>query len=180
MNDESSSEGGKRPGGSIFQGEDEHLIIIVDVELARRRLEGKYFPLSIKVANKRLPSLTLTRNSFILIDDNRIPHYMPDIVELQKNYKMLTSDSRFRSQTGLLGDQLVTSFSYFRKAESHFFPQTAGAGRVIDEVYVRQRGYMEDLIYFPMPPGGIEGKVLILRIDAEELEIPADIAFSVN
>jgi len=180
VSDESSSEGGGRPGGSIFQGEDEHLIIVVDVELTRRRLEGKYFPLSIKVANKRLPSLTLTRNSFILIDDNRIPHYMPDIVELRKNYEMLTSDSRFRSQTGLLGDQLVTSFSYYRKAESHFFPQTAGAGRVIDEVYVRHRGYMEDLIYFPMPPGGIKGKVLILRIDAEEMEVPADIAFSVN
>ena len=88
MNDESTSEGGERPGGSIFQGEDEHLIIVVDVELARRRLEGKYFPLSIKVANKRLLSLTLTRNSFILIDANRIPHYMPDIVELQKNYEI--------------------------------------------------------------------------------------------
>lgn len=180
MSDESSSEGRGKPGGFIFQGEDEHLIIVVDVELARRRLEEKYFPLSIKIANKRLPGLTLTRNSFILIDDSRIPHYMPDIVELQKNYEMLASDSRFRSQTGLLGDQLMTSFSYYRKAESRFFPKTAGAGRVIDEVHVRQRGYMEDLVYFPMPPGGIEGKVLILRIDAEELEVPADIAFTVN
>lgn len=180
VSDESSSGGDERHGGSIYQGEDENVIVVVDVELARRRLEEKYFPLSIKIANKRLHSLTLTRNSFILIDDNRIPHYMPDIAELQKNYEMLASDNKFRSQTGLLGDQLVTSFSYYRKAESRFFPQTAGAGRVIDEVYVRQRGYMEDLIYFPMPPGGIEGKVLILRIDAEELEVPADIAFSVN
>jgi hypothetical protein len=180
VRDESSSGGGERQGGSIYQGEDEHLIIVVDVELARRRMEQKYFPLSIKIANKRLPGLTLTRNSFILIDENRIPYYMPGVVELKKNYNMLASDSRFRSQTGLLGDQLVSSFSYYRKAESHFFPQTAGAGRVFDEVYVRQRGYMEDLIYFPMPPGGIEGKVLILRIDAEELEVPADIAFTVS
>jgi len=180
VSDESSTGEGERAGGFIYQGEDENIIVVVDVELTRRRLEEKYFPLSIKVANKRLPSLTLTRNSFILIDESKIPHYMVDIGELQKNYEMLASDSRFRSQTGLLADQVVRSFSYYRKAESNFFPKAAGAARVIDSVYVRQRGYMEDLIYFPMPPGGIQGKVLILRIDAEELELPADIAFSVH
>jgi len=180
VSDESSSDGGESPGGFIYQGEDEKLIVVVDVELTRRRLEEKYFPLSIKIANKRLRSLTLTRDSFILIDENRIPHYMPDIKELQKNYELLNSDDNFRSQTGFLGDQIVRSFSYYRKAESNFFPKTAGAGRVIDEVYVRQRGYMEDLIYFPMPQDGIQGKVLVLRIDAEELEVPADIAFTVN
>lgn len=180
MNDESSSGGGSGYTGSYFQGEDEHIIVAVDVELTRLRLEEKYFPLSVKIANKRLPSLTLTRSSFILIDDKRIPHYMPDIKELQKEYDKLTPDSRYRSQTGLLRDQMPTSFTHYRRADSNFFPDTAGGARVIDEVYVRQRGFMEDVIYFPMPPGGIKGKVLIFRVDAEELEVPADIAFSVN
>ena len=180
VKDESSSGGGDSYAGNYFEGEDEHIIVAVDVALTRLRLEEKYFPLSIKIANKRLPSLTLTRDSFILIDDNRMPHYMPDIKELQKNYELLTPDSKFRSQTGLLRDQMPTSFSYYRKAESNFFPVTAGSARVIDKVYVRQRGFMEDVIYFPMPPGGIKGKVLILRVDAEELEVPADIAFTVN
>jgi hypothetical protein len=180
VKDESSSGDDSSYAGTYFEGEDEHIIVVVDVELTRLRLEEKYFPLSIKIANKRLPSLTLTRDSFILIDDNRMPHYMPDIKELQKNYEKLTPDSKFRSQTGLLRDQMLTSFSYYRKADSNFFPVTAGSARVIDKVYVRQRGFMEDVIYFPMPPGGIKGKVLILRVDAEELEVPADIAFTVN
>jgi hypothetical protein len=180
VNDESSSGGDGNYAGSYFQGEDEHIIVAVDVELTRLRLEEKYFPLSVKVANKRLPSLTLTRNSFIFIDENRIPYYMPDIKELQKNYDKLTPDSKFRSQTGLLRDQMPTSFTYYRRADSNFFPAVAGGGRVINEVYVRQRGFMEDMIYFPMPPDGITGKVVILRVDAEELEVPADIAFSVN
>jgi hypothetical protein len=179
VNDESSSGGGESVR-TFFQGEDEHIIVTVDTELTRLRTEEKYFPLSIKIANKRLPSLTLTRNSFILVDENRAPYYMPDIKELQKNYDKLTPDSRYRSQTGLLRDQMPTSFTYYRRAESNFFPATAGGARVIDEVYVRQRGFMEDVIYFPMPPGGIDGKVLIFRIDAEELEVPADIAFSVH
>jgi len=39
---------------------------------------------------------------------------------------------------------------------------------------------MEDLIYFPMPSGGIEGKILKLRLEAPELEIPFEIRFIVN
>lgn len=179
VNDESSAVGGDTVG-TFFQGEDEHIIVSVDTELARLRTEEMFFPLSIKIANKRLRSLTLTRESFILIDASRTPYYMPDIKELQKNYDKLTPDSRYRSQTGLLRDQMPTSFTHYRRADSNFFPNTAGGARVIDEVYVRQRGFMEDVIYFPMPPDGIDGKVLIFRIDAEELEVPADIAFSVH
>lgn len=68
-----------------------------------------------------LESLTLDRDSLILIDQNDDIYYMPDILELQRYYDKLVADHKFKIQTGLIGDQMLTSFSYYRKAESNFF-----------------------------------------------------------
>ena len=67
-----------------------------------------------------------------------------------------------------------------RRKSENYFPQTQGATKIIDWVYVQKKGYMEDLIYFPMPSGGIKGKILKLRLEAPELEIPLEIRFIVN
>jgi hypothetical protein len=74
----------------------------------------------------------------------------------------------------------MTGFSYFRKAEGRLFPQTQGGGRTVDSIYVQTKGYMEDLVYFPMPAGGIRGKILKLRLDVYELGKPLDVAFRVD
>lgn len=160
--------------------ENKDLAVIVDTELARRRKDEDYFPLGIKIANKSMESLIVDRESLILVDQDGKVYYMPDILELQKNYDLLASDHKFKSQTGLIGDQMLTGFSYFRQALSNFFPETQGAGKVIDRVYMQKKGYMEDLIYFPMPPGGIEGKILVLRLDAPQLEVPFEVHFPVE
>jgi len=177
---ENSQEPTKRLGSSSFIRENRDLAIVVDVELTRRRLDEHYFPLGIKIANKNLETLTLDRDSLILVDEHDDIYYMPEVVELQAYYNKLAPDHKFKSQTGLMVDQLLTSFSYFMKAESNFFPQTQGAGRIIEMVYIRKKSYMEDLIYFPMPPGGIKGKLLRLRLETPQLEIPYEIAFIVD
>ena len=163
-----------------YKRETRELIMIADTELARRRVNEKYFPLGIKIANKRLDGFIVSRDTLFLVDENGNVYSMPDILELQKNYKQLAPDHKFKSQTGVLGDDLLTSFSYFQKAPSNFFPQTQGAARVIDSVYVRTNGYMEDTIYFPMPSGGIQGKVMRLRLDVPELQAPFEITFVVE
>lgn len=160
--------------------ENEDLVVVVDLELTLRRKGENCFPLGVKIANKNLDGLMLDRDSLILVDENDDIYYMPDIVELQMYYDKLAADHKFKSQTGLLGDQMLTSFSGYRRAESNFFPQTQGAARVIDEVYIQKKGYMEDLIYFAMPPGGIEGKVFKLRVEAYGLDIPFEIRFRVD
>lgn len=167
-------------GAYAFIKENENLAVMVDIELTKRRKGENYFPLGVKIANKNLHSLTLDRDSLILVDENDDIYYMPDIVELQIYYDKLAADHKFKSQTGLLGDKMLTSFSYFRRAESNFFPQTQGAARIIDEVYIQNKGFMEDLIYFPMPPGGIVGKVFKLRVEAYGLDIPFEIRFRVD
>jgi len=167
-------------GPFAFIKENKDLAVVVDLELTLRRKGEKCFPLGVKIANKNLDSLMLDRDSLILVDQNDDIHYMPGVVELQMHYDKLAADHKFKSQTGLLGDQMLTSFSSYRRAESNFFPQTQGAARVIDEVYIQRKGYMEDLIYFPMPPGGIEGKVFKLRVEAYGLDIPFEIRFIVD
>jgi len=160
--------------------ENKDLALVVDTELARRRKDENYFPLGIKVANKNLDSLTIDREALILVDQDGTEYAMPDILELQENYDRLTADHKFKTQTGLIGDQVLTSFSYYRQAESNFFPQTQGAGYIINRVYIQKKGYMEDLIYFPMPPGGIEGKTLLLRLASPQLEVPFEIPFPID
>jgi hypothetical protein len=160
--------------------ENRDLAVIVDTELARRRKGEDYFPLGIKIANKSIEGLIVDRESLLLVDQEGKVYSMPDILELQKYYDLLAPDHKFKSQTGLIGDQMLTSFSYFRKAVSNFFPETQGAAKVVDRVYIQKNGYMEDLIYFPMPPGGIEGKILILRLDALQLDAPFEIGFPVD
>lgn len=51
-------------------------------------------------------------------------------------------------------------------------PQTRGAARVIDAVNIPQKGFMEDMVYFPRSSMGIKGKRLRLRLDIPGLEKP--------
>jgi hypothetical protein len=75
---------------------------------------------------------------------------------------------------------MMTGFAMYRKAVGRLFPQIQGGGRTVDSIYVQKNGYMEDLVYFPMPEGGIKGKTLRLRLDVYELGKPLDVAFRVE
>jgi hypothetical protein len=176
----SSNQETKKYGGFAYKNETRDLAVVVDTELASRRVNENYFPLGIKVANKRLSGFVVSRETLFLVDESGNIYSMPDILKLQKEYKQLAPDHKFKSQTGILGDTLLTSFSYFQKNESNFFPQTQGAARVIDTVYLRTNGYMEDMIYFPTPPGGIKGKAMRLRLDIPDLKTPFDVVFIVE
>jgi hypothetical protein len=173
-------ETGIKSGRYSVKRENSDLAVIIDLELATRRLAEKYLPLIIKIANKQLYTVTISRDSLILIEENGEGHLMPDIFELQKNYDKLVPDNKFKRQTGLLGDQVLTSFSYFQKADSKFFPEIQGGARVIDTIALRKTSYMEDLIYFPMPGQGVKGKKLTFRLDAFELEKPFDLIFTID
>lgn len=175
-------QGGEASKTAVFDytWQDTNLAIIVDVELARRRADEPYFPLGIKIANKRLKRIIVDRETLFLVDDTETVYRMPSVEELSLQYHQLTPDNKFKSQTGVLGDQIMTGFSYYRKAEGRLFPQTQGGGRTVDSIYVQTNGYMEDLVYFPMPKGGIRGKILRLRLDVYELGKPLDVSFRVD
>ncbi len=167
-------------GSYSYMRQSRDLAIVVDVEMARKRTEEAYFPLGIKIANKRLGQVIVDRETLVLVDENGRIYPMPGVVELERNYDKLVPDHKFQSQTGIMGDTLLTGFSYYQKADSRFFPPVQGGGRVIDSAKIRAHGYLEDMIYFPMPEGGIKGRMLRLRLDVYELEKPFEIVFPVQ
>jgi hypothetical protein len=169
-----------RAAAFTYKWEDTNLAIVVDVELAKRRLEESYFPLGIKIANKRLNRIIVDRETLFLVDERGTVYPMPSVEEISLQYDKLVPDNKFKSQTGVLGDEMMTGFSMYRKAVGRLFPQTQGGGRTVESIYVQKNGYMEDLVYFPMPEDGIQGKILRLRLDVYELGKPLDVAFRIE
>jgi len=160
-----------------YKVENREVALIVDYEVARLRKKENYFPLDVIIANKRLPSVTITRDSLILVDSTGKSYPMATITEIQWAYPKLLADSDFKYSTFESEQQPLTGFSYFERQRSNFFPQRAGGARVTDSVILPPRGYINDRLYFPMPDTGIDGQRLTLRLVAEELEAPIEVNF---
>ncbi|MBN1224138.1 MAG: hypothetical protein JXB23_12900 [Candidatus Aminicenantes bacterium] len=163
-----------------YKAEDREAVMIVDYEVARLRKEENYFPLDVMIANKKLASLTITRNSLILIDSGGKAYNMAAIDEVQDKYKKLLADSDLKYATFESEQQAMTGFSHFERQRSNFFPMRAGGARVTERVIVRPRGYINDRLYFPMPETGINKQKLTLRLAAAELEVPLEVIFTVK
>ena len=78
-----------------YKVENREVALIVDYEVARLRKEENYFPLDVMIANKRLPSVTVMRDSLILIDSRGKSYPMATIAEIQWAYPKLLADSDF-------------------------------------------------------------------------------------
>jgi len=74
-----------KSGAYSYKFEDREVSVVVDYEVARLRKEEKYFPLDVMIANKKLASVTVTRDSLILIDANGKSYSMATIQEIQDN-----------------------------------------------------------------------------------------------
>lgn len=170
----------KKHGAYSYIREDRQVSMLIDYEVARLRKENMYFPLDVMIANNDLKSVTVTRESLILIDANGKAYGMPTIDEIQNKYSNLWADSLFKYPSVFSDDQSLTSFTFYQVQRSNFFPRTAGAARVTDKVIIRPKGYIEDRLYFPMPDAGIDKQKLILRLVAPELDMSFDVVFTVK
>lgn len=163
-----------------YKAENRESALIVDYEVARLRKGERYFPLDVMIANKKLPAMTVTRDSLILIDSTGKFYNMATIDEIQDDYKKLLADSNLKYSTFESEQQALTSFSYFERQRSNFFPLQAGGARVTERVILRPRGYIDDRLYFPMPDTGVDRQKLTLRLVAAELEEPIEVVFTVK
>lgn len=170
----------KKHGVYSYIRGDREVSMILDYEVARLRKKDNYFPLDVMIANNGLKSLTVTRESLILIDANGKTYNLPTIDEIQNKYSNLWADSKFKYPSAFSDDQALTSFTYYQVQRSNFFPRTAGAARVTDKVIIRPKGYIDDRLYFPMPDTGIDKQKLTLRLVAPELDMPFDVVFTVK
>jgi len=165
---------------------------IVDTQATRYREQGPYIPLEFAVGNRGLKKLTLTRESFTLIDEdgNRYPAVGPE--ELLENYEFLDVDRNLED----LGGIVFAKFAAYQRYQSNFSPIREGdfqpardpdlvlapGGRnlVWDRISIPKHGYILDFIYFPQPKNGLKGHRFELFMSAPELEDPVFVKFIVK
>jgi len=148
----------------------------VTTYVARYREKEEYMPLEIGIANKTFDKLTLTRNSFILIDELGNEYSLIPVEELLKNYHKQEADLKIAHIT-----QISRSlFGGLTQVESNFQPGRVSDKLVMDRVELPKWYYMIDMLYFQHPATGIKGKKFEFRINAPELEQPIQVRFRVD
>lgn len=159
---------------TTYRQEGSQLALFVDTRLARLRDGDSYMPLEIAVANRGLPGLTLTLESFTLVDEegNRYPAVSG--TELGKNYRTVDVDRRLRELPQQVA-ALYASYTRIAAALTTSFdnptPQTLRLPRF---------HYATELIYFPAPSTGMRGKRFDLLMTAPEVDDSIVVTFDVS
>jgi hypothetical protein len=164
-----------------FIEEGEIVTFIIGTRATRYRENSNYIPLEITIANNGLRKLTLTRESFVLIDEegNRYPAANPR--ELMERYEFLDLD---RQSLAELGDIVFNKFAAYTRYGSKFSPtHQASTGRsnlVRDMVSLPKFGYIIDFLYFPKPSTGLKGHRFELFMESPDLAEPVFVKFIVE
>lgn len=154
---------------------------IVDTRSTRNREADAYIPLEIAVANRGVKQLTITRESFTLVDEqgNRYPCAGPK--ELQENYEFLDMDHGLAE----LSDIVFNRFAAFTRHPSKFSPTRTlspdpfVSNLVRDQLELPKFYYFIDFIYFPKPKTGVLNHKFDLFLQAPELQEPVFVKFAV-
>ena len=174
-----------------FMEEGDLVTFIVDTRASGIHENDPYFPLEISVANRGLKNLTLSRESFILIDEEGDGYHVANPRDLMQGYEHLDVDQRLAeiegivfnrfanyrrypavfSPTRLAGDPGITAIDedISRSATRAPRENQQGLTTVQDRVTLPKWGYFIDFIYFPTPSTGLEGKRFELHMEAPEL-----------
>jgi hypothetical protein len=161
--------------------EDGDLVDFIVATKATRYRDGEpYVPIEVGVANRGLKQLTLSRESFVLIDaeGNRYPAAGPS--ELMQSYEFLDLDQRLLELRGVVDTKYAAMTPY----PSKFSPTRAASSRrsnlVRDTVSLPRFGYMLDILYFPAPSTGVKDQRFELFLQAPELPDPVFVKFEVK
>jgi hypothetical protein len=145
------------------------LTLIVDTRATRYRENEAYIPIEFAIMNRGLRSLTLTAESFTLVDAEGTRYPLASPEELFENYAFLEFD-RLQGMAELEG-LLVDKFSAFTRYQSQFSPDPGAIrGTVHPTTHIPKSGYIIDLIYFPKPQTGVIDQVFELFVEAPQLE----------
>ena len=153
--------------------------LIVDTRPARYRDGEPYMPLEVLVANRGLKQLTLTRESFTLIDAAGKRYPLAGARELLEGYEHLDTDRELGELPGIVFNKFAT----FVPQLSHFSPTRTverPSNIVIDRVALARFSYVLDYLYFPTPPAGIRDQRFELIVDSGDLEDPVFVKFEVR
>lgn len=149
------------------------LALIVSTRVAFVRDHENYMPLEVAVANKGMPSLSLTAESFTLTDQDGRSYPAVSGAELRRainvdvDRRLGTLAPVVRSRYGNYAFQpgtFTTSFDY----------------PIQRDVNLPRFSWTIDLIYFPKPAGGVRGRSFELFMNAPELDDPVFVRFAVG
>lgn len=156
---------------------------IVDTKATRYHRNDAYIPLEIALANRDLDLLTLSRESFTLVDAQGTRHAVASPRELIENYQFLDNDQRTLAE---LPGIVFNKFSTFTRYQSRFSPLRSGpvvpgeSTLVQDRVNVPKFGYIIDFLYFPRPPDAVLDDRFELFLDTPQLDEPVFVKFQVR
>ena len=152
-----------------FMEEGDLVTFIVDTRASGIREKDPYFPLEISVANRGLKNLTLTRESFILIDEEGNRYNVASPRDLMQGYEHLDPDQLLAEVEGIV----FNKFANFQRYPAVFSPTRLSSGAQIttvqEKVVLPKWGYFIDFIYFPVPSTGLQDKRFELHMEAPEL-----------
>jgi len=154
---------------------------IVDSRATRYREKDNYIPVEIAIMNMGVKQLTLTRESFTLVDDkgNRYPCASPK--ELLDNYDFLDLDRDLEELEGIVYNRVGALTRYpCNFSPTHFAVRQGQSRVVIDRIQLPKFGYVLDMIYFPMPVTGLKGHTFELAMTAPELTDAIFVKFEVK
>ncbi|RMG46294.1 MAG: hypothetical protein D6718_05830 [Acidobacteria bacterium] len=149
---------------------------LVDTEAARRREDRPLVPLAVGVANIGLDHLTLTRESFTLVDDAGRRYAMAGVDEVRRGGPLPSYDRRLSAHAE---GAFTGRFPFWPAVPAAFFPGVE-EGLADSRVQLPQRSKMFTLLYFPHPAGRWLGRRYELWLDAAELEEPVFVKFAVR
>ncbi len=163
-----------------YMEEGDILTLIVDTRPARDKDGSNYVPLEIAIANHGLRNLTLTLESFTLIDGEGNRYPAAGARELLENYGMLDFDRNLGELEGIV----FNKFAAMPRYPSHFSPTrtvtVGGSTLVRDFVVLPRHGYLIDFIYFPAPKTGVRDQPFELFLDSKDLAEPVFVKFEVR
>lgn len=163
-----------------FIEEGDLVTLIVNTRATRYRENTDFIPIEFALANHALRSLTLSRESFLLIDEQGRRYHVANPRDLLASYDFLELDRRLNEIPNLVFNRFA-AFTRYRSSLSPTRVPPAGAepATVWERVAVPKSGYIIDMLYFPRPRGGVLNQKFELQLTTTELPHPIFVKFEV-
>lgn len=151
---------------SSYIEEGDLVALIVGTRPTGHRADENYIPFEVAIVNKGLKGLTLTRESFTLVDEqgNEYPTVGRD--ELSRGYGNIDLDRRL----GEIAPVVRGRYTSYKQVPSTLTPSFDKP--LEQKLSLYRFSYALDFLYFPRPPTGVRGHHFEVFMRAPELEDP--------
>ena len=161
-------------GLGSFIEEGDLVAFVVGTKVAALREKRDAMPVEIVVVNKGLANLTLTRESFTLIDDAGNRYAAIGGGELARRYGNTAVDFRLASLPQLVRRK-YGSYGLSNGYVTETFDRPTPA-----RTRLPRFAYLIDFVYCPKPEGGWRGRTFELFLDSPDLDDPVFVRFTID